>query len=195
MNKWKVLASRLLLSRPPWLKVTEQRCQLPNGHIIDGYLLVEGRNVAMVFPLTEDGKVLLVEQYKHGTQRAMWDLPAGYIDAEDASPLEAAKRELLEETGYAADEWVHLISVYHDPNRSDNMFHFFLALGARPAGVQHLDPTEELEIHAVAPSDLERLMREGKVISTASVAGIELGYTALARRGLLHVSASQRHGE
>jgi 8-oxo-dGTP pyrophosphatase MutT (NUDIX family) len=186
VDKWTVLDSRVLLSRPPWLKVTEERCQLPNGYIINGYLLVEGRDVAMVYPYTDDGNVLLVEQYKHGADRVEWDLPAGYIDAEDASPLEAAKRELAEETGCTAREWVHLASLCPDPNRSANQFYFYLALGVERTLAQHLDPTEELVTHTVPVGDLERLISEGKIASMGSVAGIGLAASALARRGLLH---------
>lgn len=185
MKAWSVLASRVLLDKPPWLKVTEQRCQLPNGYIIDGYLLVEGRSVAMVFPYTDHGDVVLVEQYKHGPSRAMWDLPAGYMDAEDANPLEAARRELAEETGCTAREWVHLATLHPDPNRSDNEFHFFLALGAERTSPQHLDATEDLVVHAVPAESLGTLLTERKIVSVASVAGIGLGLSALVQRGLI----------
>ncbi len=185
MKAWSVLSSRVLLDRPPWLKVTEQQCQLPNGYIIEGYLLVEGRDVAMVFPYTDEGEVVLVEQYKHGPKRAMWDLPAGYMDAEDASPLEAARRELSEETGCTAREWVHLATLHPDPNRSDHVFHFYLALGAERTRPQHLDVTEELAVHSVPIGNLDGLLTERKIVSMASVAGIGLGLKELLRRGLI----------
>lgn len=185
MKPWSVLSSDVLLDKPPWLKVTEQRCQLPNGHIIDGYLLVEGRSVAMVFPYTHDGNVVLVEQYKHGPRRTMWDLPAGYLDAEDANPLAAAQRELAEETGCTAREWVHLATLHPDPNRSDHVFHFYLALGVQRTTLQHLDATEELAVHTVPLESLGGLLRERKIVSVASVAGIGLGFSALVQRGLL----------
>ncbi len=185
MKPWTVLSSQLLLQRPPWLTLTAQRCLLPNGHIIEEYLLTEGRDVVMVFPLSADGKVILVEQYKHGCRRVLWDLPAGYVDAEDDSPLHAAQRELAEETGYSADDWTHLASLHPDPNRSANRVHFYLAVGVAQTTAQHLDVTEEIRVHAVPPGDLWQLVADSRMGSLSSVAGIGLGLRRLAERGLL----------
>ncbi|GAB4405823.1 MAG: NUDIX hydrolase [Anaerolineales bacterium] len=185
MKPWTVLDSRLILQRPPWLTITAQRCLLPNGHIIEEYLLAEGRDVVMVFPLSAEGTVILVEQYKHGCGQVLWDLPAGYVDSDDDSLLHAAQRELAEETGHSADDWAHLASLHPDPNRSANRVHFYLALGARQTTAQHLDATEDLRVHAVAPADLWALVAEGRIRSMASVAGIGLGLRRLAERGLV----------
>lgn len=185
VKPWTVLNSQLVLERPPWLTITAQRCLLPNGHIIEEYLLAEGRDVVMVFPLSADGEVILVEQYKHGCGRVLWDLPAGYVDAEDELLLHAAQRELAEETGYSADDWTHLASLHPDPNRSANRVHFYLAVGARQTTAQHLDATEDLYVHHVSPGDLWPLIANGIIRSMSSVAGIGLGLRYLAERGLL----------
>lgn len=185
MKSWSVLSSHVLLHRPPWLKVTEQQCLLPNGSVIEDYLLAEGREVAMVFPFTPDGQVVLVEQYKHGCQRSLWDLPAGYVDAEDATMLAAAQRELSEETGCSAVDWTHLASLHPDPTRSGNLFHFYLAAGVRQTNSQHLDDTEDIAIRRVRLSDLHRLLAQGRIATVPSVAGIGLGLAALMRRGLV----------
>jgi len=185
VKPWSVLSSQVLLHRSPWLKVTEQRCLLPNGCIIEDYLLAEGREVAMIFPFTSDGQVVLVEQYKHGCQRVLWDLPAGYVDAEDATILAAAQRELSEETGCSADDWTHLASLHPDPTRSGNLFHFYLAAGVRQTNSQHLDDTEEITIRQVPVSDLHRPLAQGKIATVPSVAGIGLGLAALMERGLV----------
>lgn len=190
MKPWTVLSSQLVLQRLPWLTITAQRCLLPNGHIIEEYLIAEGRDVVMVFPLSADGEVILVEQYKHGCGRVLWDLPAGYVDADDASLLGAAQRELAEETGYSADDWTHLASLHPDPNRSANRVHFYVAVGARQTTAQHLDATEDLRVHGVQPGDLWSLVRDGRIRSMSSVAGIGLGLSHLAARGLLPPTAS-----
>jgi len=189
VKPWTVLSSQQVLQRPPWLTITAQRCLLPNGYIIEEYLLTEGRDVVMVFPLSADGEVILVEQYKHGCGRVLWDLPAGYVDGDDDSLLHAARRELAEETGYSADDWTHLASLHPDPNRSANRVHFYLALGARRTAAQHLDVTEDLEVHVVRPGDLWALVRDGRIRSMSSVAGIGLGLSHLASRGLISLPA------
>ena len=194
MKPWSVLSSQVILRRPPWLKVTEQRCLLPNGRVIEDYLLAEGREVVMIFPFTSDGQLVLVEQYKHGCQRVLWDLPAGYVDAEDATMLAAAQRELSEETGCSADDWTHLASLHPDPTRSGNLFHFYLAAGVRQTNNQHLDDTEDIAIRPVPLSDLPRLLAEGKIAAVPSVAGIGLGLAALMERGLVAPDAL-RSGE
>ena len=89
MNPWQVLRSKELLDRHPWLQVIEQDMQLANGHILEGYLLAQTREYAVTFALTNDGRVPLVQQYKHGLGRLCYDLPAGYLD-ENEEPLAAA---------------------------------------------------------------------------------------------------------
>lgn len=191
MKPWSVLSSRLILHKPPWLKVTEQRCLLPNGRVIEDYILAEGRDVVMVFPFTADGQVILVEQYKHGCQRVLWDLPAGYVDEEDVTLLSAAQRELSEETGCTADDWTHLASLHPDPTRSANVVHFYLATGARRTNDQRLDETEDIIVHEALPADLLRMVREGTIATMSSVAGIGLGMAALARRRLVALDSFQ----
>ncbi|MBC7251712.1 MAG: NUDIX hydrolase [Anaerolineae bacterium] len=176
---WKVLSSQLLVERPPWLRLWAQDVMLPNGVTIEGYLVAEQRDVAMVFALTEDRQVVLVEQYKHGVGQAEWDLPAGYMDAEDESPLACAQRELREETGYVSGDWQHLGSFVLNPNRSPNLFHYFLAHNARAEAELEWDETEALIIHRVDLARIGPMVRQGKVASMASALGILLALDAL----------------
>jgi len=176
---WTVLSSQLLVDRPPWLRLWSQDVALPNGATIEGYLIAEQQDVAMAFALTDDRQVLLVEQYKHGVGQAEWDLPAGYMDAEDKSPLACAQRELREETGYVSDDWRHLGSFVLNPNRSANLFHYFLARNARPEAEMEWDETEALVLHLVDLADVRPMVRRGEVASMASALGILLALDAL----------------
>ena len=179
MHPWKTLASRPLLDRQPWLTVWEEDVQLPNGLTIPSYLRACGRDYAMIFALLTDGIVPLVRQYKQGVSRPMYDLPAGYLDAPDESPLVAAQRELLEETGLTAGRWESLGHLVIDTNRGDTRAHIYLALGVQPNGHQHLDPTEALEVSYHRPDDLRRMVLNHEIDSLASVAGIMLALDAL----------------
>jgi len=168
--------------------------QLPNGLTIDGYLRARGRDYAMIFALLEDGTAPLVRQYKQGVGRPMYDLPAGYLDAPDESPLVAAQRELLEETGLIAGRWESLGHLVIDTNRGDTRAHLYLALDAQPNGRQHLDPTEAIEVSYHRPDDLRRMVLNQEIDSLASVAGIMLALAALGIRGQETGSRNQETG-
>src|SRR6266850_8396318 len=103
IRPWKTLARRVVLSYLPWMEVAVEQVELPDGRVVDEFLSVKTRDFAIVVALTDDGRVVMERSYKHGTRRVALSLPAGYL-APDEEPLAAAKRELLEETGYTADE-------------------------------------------------------------------------------------------
>jgi ADP-ribose pyrophosphatase len=178
MKLWQVLRSKELLDRRPWLQVIEQDVQLANGHVIEGYLLAQTREYAVTLALTDDGHVPLVQQYKHGAGRLCYDLPAGYLDANE-EPLAAAQRELLEETGYVSDDWQHLGSVVLDTNRSDARAHMFLARGANKVSTPRLDDTEDLITLSLTPAQLLAMVRSGEMDGIASVTCLLLALDAL----------------
>jgi 8-oxo-dGTP pyrophosphatase MutT (NUDIX family) len=182
---WRVLASRPLADRPPWLSMWEEDVELPNGLKIEGYLRLVQRDYAMAFAVRPDGTVPLVLQYKHGIARPSYDLPAGYLDTPDEPPLSAAQRELREETGLAARTWQRLSSAVIDSNRGGTRAHLFLALDAAPAGAQHLDPSEALSVTYCTPDELREMVRDGIIDSLASVAAIMTALDALRHEGHL----------
>ena len=178
IRKWRVKNSRLVYDRSPWLRVWEQDVTLPNGATIGGYILTEARDVGMVFAVTGDDQVILVEQYKHGIGETEVDLPAGYLDDDDPSPLAGTQRELLEETGYVSDDWQPLGDFAANPNRSRNRFYYFLARNVRRVADPHPDPTEELVPHFVPLAGLRDWLAQ-RDPSLATMAGVLLGLSAL----------------
>jgi len=178
-TRWKRVRERLLLDRRPWLRVYEDAVELPDGRRIDDFLRVESRDYATVFAVTEDGQVLFVRQYKYGPDRVALQLPAGYLEDGEA-PEMGARRELLEETGYAATTWEPLGTYSPDGNRGFGRAHFFLARGAR--WVQEADPgdLEELTLASVPLAEVPGLLTSGQMVETSPVACVAL---ALARLG------------
>ncbi len=179
MKPWQVLAGRLLIDRQPWLTVWEEDVELPSGHRIEGYLRASTREYAEIFAVLDDGKVPVVRQYKHGIGRESYSLPAGYLDGPDEAPLDAARRELREETGLTAEHWQPLGSYVLDTNRSDARAHFFLATGARRDGPQHLDDTEDIEVTYHTLSEVRAMLADGAFESLPTVAVVLLGLAAL----------------
>jgi ADP-ribose pyrophosphatase len=186
-DAWRVLAERVIYERRPWLKLSEQDVELPSGVVIQNYLVTEVPEVAMIFALTEERDVLFVEQYKHGLRGLSLDLPAGYIDEEDPSPFEAARRELLEETGYESDDWTTLASLAFDPNRSTARMHYFLARGCRRVAGQSLDSTEDLLVQHVPLDALAELAANGRVRTVSTAAGIALATQMLCGCGTIQL--------
>src|SRR4051794_27437259 len=116
IRAWQRLSSTLLLDRRPWFRVFGDHVRLPSGKEIDDFLRIDSRSYAVIFAVTEDHRVLLVEGYKYGPDRVVVQLPAGYLEAGEA-PEACARRELLEETGYTATHWELLGAYCPDGNR------------------------------------------------------------------------------
>jgi ADP-ribose diphosphatase len=179
LMSWRVLGARPLLERRPWLTVWEEDVELPTGLTIRGYLRMIARDYAMVFALLPDGTVPLVRQYKQGIADLSYDLPAGYLDSPNEPPLDAAKRELREETGLIAETWRTLSHAVIDSNRGDTRAHLYLALDVHPAGSQELDPSEALEVSFWSPGELRTMALSGEINSLASVAAIMTALNSL----------------
>ncbi len=173
MRRWRTLARSVLLSRPPWLEVTAERVELHDGTVVEDFLQLRTRDFVMVVAWTEDDRALLVRSYKHGVRRVSLALPAGYIEPDEAA-ADAAKRELLEETGYAAAAWTPLGSYVVDGNYGMGTEHVFLARGARKVQEPDSGDLEEIELVLVTRGALVAALRSGEVAQLASAAAIAL---------------------
>jgi 8-oxo-dGTP pyrophosphatase MutT (NUDIX family) len=170
MRPWKVLRSSYALD-VPWYRVRRDEVELPDGSHID-YYLAEQRDVANVLALTPADEVLMVRQYKHGAGRIELELPGGLIDPGEA-PIDAAARELREETGFvsaAAPEplgW-HL----QDASKSTTRVYSFLARDVEERGGRALDPNEAASgvlVERVPAARLAALVDDQELVSAASL--------------------------
>ncbi|MDE2571169.1 MAG: NUDIX hydrolase [bacterium] len=171
---WRITESELVINTP-WLRLRRDRVDLPSGRTIEEYYVRESRGFAVVFALTPDGEVPLVRQYKHGVGAIVLELPAGMIDPGE-TPLAAAERELLEETGYQAAAMEHVATFLTDPTHSDSRMFLFFARDARLTAMQALDPTEDIDVETVPVDGLEALIERGEISVSHHVAAI---YTVL----------------
>ncbi|HMJ10153.1 MAG TPA: NUDIX hydrolase, partial [Polyangiaceae bacterium] len=161
MEPWKVRKSRVVLERR-WLRIREEHVELPTGQEIEEFHVLEGPNWVGVLALTEDGRVILVDQYRHGIAALSRELPAGVIEPNE-SALEAARRELLEETGCAAEHWEPLIYFATEPARHTTMAQFFVARGARFVAEQRLDPGEHMSVLSATPAEVFEQIESGVI--------------------------------
>ena len=107
--------------------------------------------------LTEDGQFVMERQYRHGLRKTCFEIPAGVMEKGE-TPLEAAKRELMEETGYGEGEWTNIMNVSGNSSTTNNISHCFVAKGVKKISGQHLDSTEDLEIVLLSRDQVKDLM-------------------------------------
>lgn len=129
---WKVLNSEYL-AHEPWFTVRREAVELPGGARIPSYYVLEYPDWVNVIACTDDGRFLLIDQYRHGLGRTSYEIVAGVRDPQDATPLDAARRELYEETGYGGGEWKEYMVLSANPATHTNLTYTFLATGVQPA--------------------------------------------------------------
>ena len=174
---WKRLGSEKLMETP-YFSLRSDRLRLPDGGIKDPYYIIERPDAAIIFPLTADGEVVLVSQYRPPLEMTELGLPAGLVEA-DERPEEAARRELSEETGYTGDEWEPLGSVASSPSLKDNWAYLFLARGVEVTTAPDPDEHELVEVVRVPVEELLGLVHSGKIVSSSGVAAIMLALERL----------------
>lgn len=166
---WKTLNSEIIL-RTPGVDVRRDCVELRNGNTID-YYVFEIREWASIVPITEDGKLVLVEQYRHACGGITIEFPAGLVDPNDASPLDTARRELEEETGYTSEEWTFLGKFQLGPSKIRNAFHLYCARNCKLTGAQNLDDTEDIRVVTVTVDEFHKLFESGKITDVDSAIG------------------------
>ncbi|HSG16845.1 MAG TPA: NUDIX hydrolase [Anaerolineae bacterium] len=116
-----------------------------------------------VVPVTPDNKIVLIRQFRHGVEEVTLEIPGGMVDESDESPMVSARRELLEETGYAADELIHIGTVTPNPAILNNRCHTFLARNARLVSVPHMDGSEDIQTDLVDAGEIPGLIMSGQI--------------------------------
>jgi len=160
--KWEILHSEYLI-RNQWLTVRKDYVRQPSGCELEDFYVMEYPDWVNVIAITEDGKFIIEEQYRHGLQRVNFELCAGCIE-EGEEPLDAAKRELLEETGFGGDQWKEFMVSAPNPNSMSNICHTFLATGVKQVSEPHREKTEDIRVHLKTREEVKELLEEGKII-------------------------------
>lgn len=157
IKKWKILSSRYLIERP-WLTARRDTVELPDGRINDEYYVLEYPTWVNVIARRRDGMFVMVRQYRHGIGEVLTELCAGVVEKGE-EPEAAARRELLEETGYGNGKWTLLTVVSPNPGSQNNCSYSFLAEDVEEiTSEQHLDETEDLDIVIMSRDELYSML-------------------------------------
>ncbi len=169
--KWKTLSSEYLFN-DKWLKARKDKCQRPDGKIIDPYYVMEYPEWVAALAFTKEGKVILIKQYRHAIGEECYELAGGCADATDKDYEQAVRRELLEETGYTFETATYLGRTSANPSTNSNCLHMFLLTGGEKLQEQQLDANEEIEVLVVEFETFKQMLLENKFIQSMHVATI-----------------------
>lgn len=169
-RQWKVLSSEYLLREGAWCTVRRDTVQIPNGVVIPHWYVFEFPTWANVLAVTKEGKVVLISQYRHGLGQTHYELPAGMVDPTDASPMEGAKRELEEETGYGGGRWSLYMTLSANPSNHDNLNYTFLAEGVELVTERHPEENEDIEVHLYSMEEVRDILERGEMIQAMHLA-------------------------
>ncbi|MBD2123827.1 NUDIX hydrolase [Trichocoleus sp. FACHB-262] len=174
IRKWQTLTSRMVFEHK-WCRVRQDTVRLANQQLIDDYFVVVRPDVVLVLAITPNQEVVFVQQYRHGVEEILLELPAGTFDPETESPEVAAQRELQEETGYRAEHLVKLATLHDNPVKDTNQIHLFLAQNAFVFAEQNLDMTEAIEVVLIPVEELSERIWNGEICVSGTIAALFLG--------------------
>ncbi len=178
--KWEEISTKHLI-RNEWIDFRESRFRFPDGTEYEPYYSYSRRDYTVIVASDTEGSYICVRQFRHGIREVTTEFPAGGIEREDGKEygghgdtsaedaLEAAKRELREETGYESDEWEHLITVPSNATIADNYAYVYTAKNCRRVSGQDLDDTEFLNVVRLKAEDIEKLIKEGRFQQSAHI--------------------------
>ena len=159
---WKTLSRRTVLYTVH-VSVYKNRVQLPDEAIIEDFYTVRIPDAAMIAALTEDGKILLKKEFRYPCGEEVIECPAGEVERNETDPMDAAKRELLEETGYTSERWTYLGPTIDNPSKLTNRMHLFLAEGCVKVAEQKLDENEHLSVMEVPFRTAVDMVMDGRI--------------------------------
>ena len=171
LKNWKIIERRKCYEAPPWISHSVHKVSLPDGRVIDNFNQVSIPDFAVIVATTPEGFYILERQYKHGIGKISMTLPGGSINAGE-NPLDAAKRELREETGFVSGTWHHLGTYMGDANYGCGRAWVFRAFDAVQTSQPNSGDLEEMEIVHLNYRDMLENLLQGEVVAAAAVAAL-----------------------
>ena len=160
---------RQIIHRGRVYNLIRENVTLDNGVTTD-MEFIEHPGATAIIPMFNDSRVLLLKQYRHSLGEYIWEIPAGTLNPAEEL-IDCAKRELIEETGYSAEQWQKLGEITPLPGYSDERIHIYLATDLQPAE-QDLDKDEIIDVHKVKISEAVEMIKNGDIQDAKSIAGL-----------------------
>lgn len=170
---WKRLSRKEVYAGPPWLRVFVDTVRLPSGRVVEDFHQIEAPDFAMVCARRADGKILLERQYKYAAGKVTYCLPGGCVGPGE-TPLKAAKREFLEETGYRAGKWIRVGTFPVDSTRGGGRGYFYIADSIEKVAAPVDDEMESVQVIFLSLPAVMRAILKSDVSSISSIALILL---------------------
>ena len=172
VKKWETKSEKSVLNAKVFRYSQVERTS-PDSGKTGQFDVLECYDWVNIIPLTPENEVILVEQYRQGTDQITLEIPGG-VGHPGEDIIDGAKRELAEETGYEAQDWVKLGEVDANPAFMTNSCATYLAKNCKKTGPQNLDPFEEIDVKLVPLAEIPNLIREGKITHSLVVAAFHL---------------------
>lgn len=171
---WKEIRTEHVV-QDEWIDFRRSAYRFPDGNVFEPFYSYSRKDYVVIVATDEEGRYLCVRQFRQGIREVTTEFPAGGIEMSDGreygcdralgaseEALNAAKRELLEETGYVSDEWSYLLTVPSNATMADNYAHIFAAGNCRKFGEQRLDETEFLNVRKHSAAEIQEMIDRGK---------------------------------
>ena len=169
-ESWEVIESKRILEagdgKAIFMELFQDRVRTSKGHVVT-YTWYKASDVVIVVPFLDDGRVVMIKQYRYPLDKVLLEFPAGHVEG-DEDPAETAKRELAEETGYRASKIRHVYRYHPSVSRSNQNVHVYSASGLEMGATSH-DGGEDIKIEHLSIEELSRQIKEGKVESAGTL--------------------------
>ncbi len=180
LKPWQRLDSKTVYSCRIF-SLQKNRSRSPRTNEEHDFFVLDSGDWVNIIPVTADGRVVLIRQYRHGTNDMTLEIPGGMVDREDPSPLHAARREMQEETGYDSEDIIPLGAIHPNPAIQGNRCHSFLARNVEKRFELSFDTTEETEVTLAPLASIPDLIRQGHI--THALVVVAFHWYDLLKRG------------
>ena len=178
IEPWTVTASSVLVE-DKWVRLRADECTTSDGKTIAPYYVFDYPSWVTVFPVTKQGELVLVRQYRHGLGEVLLELPCGGYEANEVDSVVAAARELSEETGYTGKSFDEIASFSPNPANHSNLSHVVICTDLERTQEQRLDPGERIEVVLMPLQTAIVELKKGNFVQAMHVAALFYGLSHL----------------